>query len=87
MKSVFMILLIVIDLSLWVLATGSSFNICTLLQGVQVTRCKFSSGKWSKCCCQSYKNSFLNNADRQSAVLEDCFYAHNFVSTLFQFDG
>ena len=72
-KNVFMISLTITDPTIWVLDTGSSFNICNTLQGLRITK-RLNKGEmnlqvreWSKCCCCSRRISLINNVHWQSA--------------------
>nr|KYP48511.1 Retrovirus-related Pol polyprotein from transposon TNT 1-94 [Cajanus cajan] len=88
MKNVFMISLTVTDSSMWVLDTGSSFNICNMLQGLQITRrlkkgeVSLQVGNGENVVALALGSVSLIMPTGKVLVLDNCYYISTFVSNI-----
>lgn len=85
MKNVFMISLTTTDSLLWVLGTGSSFNICNMLQGLQISRklkkgeVNLQAGNGAKVVVLAVGSISLMLPTGKIFMLDDCYYVTKFV--------
>jgi len=88
MKNVFMISLTVTDPTIWVLDTGSCFNICNTLQGLRITKrlnkgeVNLQVGNGANVAAVAVGSVSLIMPTGRVLVLDNCYYVPEFISNV-----